>query len=509
MKRTILIFILTAIICLLCFSFYKREETLKASLAQKNQLLIHAADKEKEAVIVRRVSSQMEEITYQQMVTSDKRRQYAEQQRAVAETMRTQAEVQRGKAENATNEALKAFKEMQLERQVAIKRQREAELAKRQTDTLSIAALSRSLMVATDISSMNLELRELLTYAAGEFMKECGESYYKSYFYDRLYNMSSLQHDDRFMEGGIIKLIEMPDHRILAISNFGEVGTFKLKSFNITSKNILFSDPTYYFNSACYDSTDHLIYVIDNFGSLLVVPESCNTKADKLMRITKLSINKIIDIAYLNRQLYLLTKEGQCFCYNIGNKSLKCIGQSHFWTALKQDDHQILLGDKQGTVYGCTSDTTLKLIGLSNYKSAIVCFYPIKEKLIVGYADGSVQLLGSGFYYPHRAAIIGIAANHQLLVSMGYESHLHIQLLENPENDVSRHVFSSRILSLLLLNNNKELILADEHGCVYVSCLSPEIMISDLHRHLTRNLTHEEWNKYIGRQMNYRTFIDK
>ena len=145
----------------------EEKELLAAQLREINE-------EQKTAIITRRVSSQLEEIAYQQKAISDAQKLEAENQKLIAEQMRDHAELEREKAIVAQQAALEAYEEMDAQKRIAEARREEAVMAQMRADSLARLALARSLGVQAtkQYEADNEPLAALLSYAAWKFTAE-------------------------------------------------------------------------------------------------------------------------------------------------------------------------------------------------------------------------------------------------------------------------------------------------------------------------------------------------
>ena len=171
-----------------------------ASQAQEKERLVaqlrEANEAQKSAIITRRVSSQLEEIAYQQKDISDAQKQEAENQKLIAEQMRDHAELEREKAIVAQQAALEAYEQMDAQKRIAEQRRAEAEVAQMRADSLARLALARSLAVqATKQYEVgNKPLAALLSYSAWKFTAENQGDLYLPALYKALSLSSELSH---------------------------------------------------------------------------------------------------------------------------------------------------------------------------------------------------------------------------------------------------------------------------------------------------------------------------
>ena len=130
---------------------------------------------EKQSIVDRRVSKQMEEIAYGQQTLSEERSQEAIRQSEIAQemTLRSEAERKRaieaqGIAEESAQEAMNAYQMAERQRVEAENQRRQAEHAKLVTDTLNYISLGRTLgsQSYAIYQTGDTELGNMLAYAS-------------------------------------------------------------------------------------------------------------------------------------------------------------------------------------------------------------------------------------------------------------------------------------------------------------------------------------------------------
>ena len=90
------------------YNLWRENQQQKATEEQLIKQLQEAKEAKNEATITRRISSQLEEIAYQQKEISDIQKQKAEQQTRIADQMRINAEFEKERAVAAQQTALEA-----------------------------------------------------------------------------------------------------------------------------------------------------------------------------------------------------------------------------------------------------------------------------------------------------------------------------------------------------------------------------------------------------------------
>ena len=171
MKKSITLYIIGVAAVALAIAtslLYRTNEKLHAENEVLRQKVGKYEQTEGNSFVVERISKQMEDIAYQQMEISDKRREEALYQMNIADQMRSRAESEQMKAQEAARNEVEARSMAEQQRELAVTQQRQAEHARNVADTLSYIALGRSLasLSSTQYLAGNHDASKLLAFAA-------------------------------------------------------------------------------------------------------------------------------------------------------------------------------------------------------------------------------------------------------------------------------------------------------------------------------------------------------
>lgn len=253
---------------------YKQE---RATLIEQ---LRQATESQKEATITRRISTQLEEIAYQQKEISDIQRQEAVNQSKIAEEMRDHAELEKEKAVMAQGAALEAYNQMEEQKKLAEIRREEAVEAQMKADTLARLALGRSLgsQASTQYTIGNKELATLLSYSAWKFTSENKGDIYQPAIFDALSQTSDLSKRWRFHAGAIRDIQIFQDTQgshLLSASQYGELYVWKIEGNHLSQEHFLVSNSTYDFRKVVIDP-EHRLYIALSYPDQLLIVNNAN-----------------------------------------------------------------------------------------------------------------------------------------------------------------------------------------------------------------------------------------
>ena len=258
-----------------------------ALVAQLEKQLKVQKESEKRAVIVKSISTQMEEIAYSQKEISDEQRIKAEHQTQIATTMRNQSEKERQNALKAEHQAMLAKqkavdaslqaeqerRQADQQRVLAEERRLQAEYSMRVADTLSYLSLARSLgsMSVTQYRSANYDLAALLATSAYEYSSRYGGNVYQPAIYQPLSLSCKSTTTWNGHEGALARIAVAPKSE----GCFATVGTYGGLYLNTLeegklSKITIVDNKSYDFRDACIGD-DGSIYAVSRTGHLFII----------------------------------------------------------------------------------------------------------------------------------------------------------------------------------------------------------------------------------------------
>lgn len=511
------------LLCLVGVSGYfvmRYREKAQAQALEKEQLvaqLREANEAQKAAVITRRVSSQLEEIAYQQKEISDAQKLEAEHQTLIAEQMRDHAELERGKALAAQQAALEAYEQMDAQKRLAEQRREEAVVAQMRADSLARLALARSLGVQAtkQYEVENKPLAALLSYAAWKFTVENQGDLYLPDIYKALSLSSGLSRQWRIHRGAIRSLLaySQDGHSyLLTTSQYGEIYRWKFAAEQLTEQHTLFNDSKYDIRVMRVDTLHQRLFALAYGGQLLSI------KAKNEVNIHELPVSKPIGMEYLQEQIAIAQKNGQiCVVSPDTWKTSSFYQHPCAISALTLYAGQLLIGDAEGGVYQIDSKGKAQLIWkeLSQPITALGAQAGAKT-LAIGYKNGLVLAIHADRQKAKELS------GHVSPVSclMFHGSHLYTSSLDGTvclwQLHDEQHVAASLVYegqawlhTFSISQDEKTLIIGDEKGNLSRVVVDPQRMADQIHQHLERNFTPEEWNFYIGEVSAYETYLSK
>lgn len=505
---SIILGIICVLLAVLCVSLYRTSVKQGRTSEELENQLTEMQEKEMNALVVRRISQQMEDIAYQQKEISDRQREEAMMQTRIANEMRMQAEIQRRNAEYAKKDAVEAFQVAEEQRMIAQDRQLQAEYAKSVADTLGYIALARSLSSLSQIQyqAKNFELAALMAYAAYTFTVRYNGNLYLPEVYNALAMNSHAVSAWNEHKGGISRIVASPMENdvFYTISKYGEVIRWQINGQSLNSK-FLFKDSAFDFRDIFIDS-DNTLYALSFDGRLVIIPRNGNShivtfpgngrgfqyllhfQDDMLAGITDAAIiffsmterkvRRSISLPYPVSAVGQRQNDYLLFCRNSSLMRMKKDG-SLFEEQLPLNIH----------VTSCAWSDHLGIMALGT-NTGTVFLMNEKNKIFK-------RLIG------HQSEVTQVAFEGNNLFSSSYD--LHLKMWDKSQNPINLTT-STDWIYCFYLSDSGCIWVGDESGTLSRIVISPSQMASRIKETLSRNFTQEEWNTYIGANVPFEIF---
>ena len=523
---------------------YNRSRTELASLKEEMEQMEAAG---KDAAIVKRVSQQMEDIAYQQKAISDQQRDRAEEQSILATQNAYRAEMESRAAHEAELKAQSAAQVAERERanaerqqEIAVEQRDEATHAKNVADTLNRRTQARSLAVSSQVrrEAGEPEVADLLAYASWYFLKNNrGNQYYSETF------KSLTQATDgilryKMKEGGAVNaLAKVPGRpgQCVAVSNFGEVERLTVNASQggkrISSNALLFNS---LFDFRDVLIKDNSIYALSLKGPLCVLDFEGNHVEVQLPEDNYFKLVPIGDgLLVAGRKSLSWYSDGKITGSEELPGTLSDIVEREGVTCLFFTDGGYAEMDVAGRIV--EKAPLLKgVVTAAYYDKASKC-------LLLGVEDGTVYPVNQydrvmETMAAHKAKCMDITMLGPVVVTGGYDKTAYIWNMDNllfesglsfreelQKEKVEKRVSGSQevptewlvpvdytfdgwTLAVCGDEDGKSVWIGTSSGNVMLLNASADDMAQQLHNKLKRNLTQQEWTRYVGVSIPYMTF---
>ena len=471
---------------------------------------------EKRSAVDRSVSSQMEEIAFEQKIISDEQRENALQQTRVANEMRERSEVERQNALAAERSAVASEKKAleasalaESQRQLAEHQRIQAELSKRIADTLSYVALARSLGSLSSIQAQlgNTELSDLLAYSSYYFIDRYqGDVYYPAIF-QSLMTASESKRSWSVHNGALMKCAYMSekDDRMVTVSTYGEIMIHKKNGEELQSQTLL-ANKDYDFRDLIIE--DKVIYAVSRSGHLVIVDHG-NTSVLPLP-----NLDFPMNITTQDENSLLIVGDHGIALYDKQRKAVVNTREFDFKvTAVSRYNYLPLLFDDKGRQHLVKNFQELETTNVP-FKGHVTAFASSKgtKQRAYGMSDGNIYLQNEVTgkitkLEGHLSRISKMKINNMSLYSASYDGTLKLWNTGSEKIEPMTLVTTNAWIMDFNFDSSKQYAwIGDQHGYLSEVLLSIPMMVEKINNKLTRNFTPEEWNYYIGKNVPYETF---
>ncbi len=497
------------------YSLWKEKQEHKEEQAALAERLRQATESQKEATVTRRISTQLEEIAYQQKEISDIQRQEAVNQTRIAEEMRGHAELEREKAVQAQEAALEAYDQMESQKRLAEIRREEAVEAQMKADTLARLALGRSLgsQASTQYTTGNKELATLLSYSAWKFTSENKGDVYQPAIFDALSQTSDLSRYWRFHAGAIRDIRLFHDSRgahLLSAGQYGELCLWQIEGNGLSRERVIVRDPSYDFRSVIVDPAGSVRYIALSYPDRLVILDK-----DNKLTALPLGMKEPIGMERIDDRLFVACKSGEIWEAKINEwKFREIYRHPSRVTAFASDGLGILWGDEKGGVYRLDSQGDVVSLW-DKIRQPVSCVRAGRQAgmLAIGYKSGLVVVGDMAKRSPkelvgHISPVTEIRFSGGKLFTSSYDGTVRLWNIDNENKIVSSIVYQSSewIHTFVIGEGEARIFIGDEKGNLSLVSISPDYMATQIRKHLSRNFTREEWDYYIGELKEYETY---
>ncbi|MBQ0073721.1 MAG: hypothetical protein KBT34_05965 [Prevotella sp.] len=520
----------SAITYVICNSIFNAErEEMRAKIAELEQT-------ERQALVTRRISEQMEDIAFQQKAMSDKQRERAEEQSRIADMERGKAEIERATAREQERRAVRSARQAdsmrvvaEAESERATHHMLQAQAAQAQADTLFYRSLGRSL-AQTSIQQSNVgdeALASLLSYSAWYYTKEYGGNQYQQDIFSSLVRTSGADKAlDGIAKGGIRKLAILRNEKkaksIIAISDYGEIlsipaSTFTQWGSGVPQKpDLLFANSQYDFRDIIMKDKEHgvVLSVNGEIANIDVTNNiSCTIIRPTLPQDFWQKIFLLKDSTYLvvgNRTLARITAD----CKNV----MKSMDTNHDVTSIGQrTDGTIVLCCNDGHLIYINKEmdqTEIDMPWMKGDKPTSYVYYARENYDIIGSESGALyvcttegELLSK--LVGHTGAISAMESYSRMVMSASYDKSVRIWDMGNLNTMIVSNEVDFDLWPLCINYDytSSALDIGFANGSVHSLNISAKSNAEHTRSRMTREFTPFEWNYYIGKDVEYKTFM--
>ena len=426
------------------------------------------------------------------------------------------------------NKAKKASEEAQKERDISIIARQKADSASAVATEKTSEAL-RYLMLTTaqsmttkSLKEPDKDLRGLLAQQAFQFNKEYKGDEYDKYIYDGLYNAMAK--------------FEGPDYNTFN----GHIGAVKGLSFgNGDDFYSVSSDGTIGKWDINADQASFISVGLNHNYPLRDISVSNN--AQWLAVASDSSAVEIYSTADFSQNPFLIEQEGT-FVYEVkfvGDDKLITLGQGGIINMYDVNTKQNILSKNLGVgvkTFDVSEDGTWLVAGTVDGKLIHLNLITKKEKELFQNADSSpihdVEISSGDFFIAfggedsnvylwsvqndkvfrtlrgHTSRISALEFSHDgnFLATASFDSKVQVWNMFNLNNEpiVMEDNFGDYAWDVAFSNDDKYLILGSQSNKIKKWVINAEYMADELCKHIKRNMSMEEWDRYVGSNIEFR-----
>lgn len=520
----------------------------KSEIAALQDEIERLESAEKDAAIVKRVSQQMEDIAYQQKAISDQQRDRAEEQSVLATRNAARAEMESRAARQAELKANAAAQVAEQERanaerqqEIALEQRDEATHAKNVADTLNRRTQARSLAVSSQVrrEAGEDEVADLLAYASWYFLKNNrGNQYYSETFKSLIQATGGIPRYKMRENGAVNAIAAIPGsgEQCVAVTNFGEVEWLTASSGadqkRITSRSLLFNSE---FDFRDVVVKDRKIYALSLKGPLCILDFKGNLSKVQLADDDYFRIVKVGDRLLIagHRSLSWFDDGKVSGQVNL-SKSLSAITEREGVICLFYADGSYAEMDASGAIREKTPFLNM-IVTAAYYDKDMEC-------LLLGVIDGTVYPVNK-YGRPiealaaHRSKCASVTMLGPIVVSGAYDKTVYIWSMDNllfetglnfreemeSKDKVTNRVVNAKeiptewlvpvdytfdgwTLAVCADADGKSVWVGTSAGSVMMLNSSADDMAQQLYYRINRNLTQQEWTRYVGVAIPYMKF---
>ena len=519
----------------------------RQELAAMQEKMDRLEEAGKDAAIVKRVSQQMEDIAYQQKTISDRQRDRAEEQSILATQNAVRAEQESRAAHEAELKANAAAEVAKKERAnaekqqaIAVEQRDEATFARNVADTLNRRTQARSLAASSQVrrEAGETDVADLLAYASWYFLKNNrGNQYYSDTFKSLTMANGGIPRHKVKENGAVNAIAPVPgsSRECVAVTNYGEVEWLTARqsgaNTRISSKVLLFN-PEYDFRDV--KVIDGLIYALSLKGPLCVLDFK-----GKLNTVS-LADDDYFKLVPVGDRLLVAGRNSLCW-YESGKVSER--------VPLSKPLSAIV--EREGTVclfYSDGSYAEMNASGQIEEKAPLLkdvvtaaCYDKDTECLLLGVEEGTVYPVNKynrvmETMAAHKSRCASIAMQGPVVITGGYDKKAFIWNMDNllfesglsfreelEMKDAGKRMASGKqipgewlvpvdysydgwTLAVCGDSDGKTAWVGTSSGNVMMLNSSADDMAQQLFDKLDRNLTQQEWTRYVGASIPYMTF---
>jgi len=514
---------------------FKAEASRKEAI-EKEKLAVFERKKteeqRKEAILQKKISEQQQQIAEQQKIITEEQRQYAVKQQFIAQEQTSVAIDQRQKADVARQEAVQAKDEADDQRKEAVAQKiiadnerEKAEVSEKNTQRLRLLSIARSMAIQASqiFTTVKDDLPGLLAVQAYLFNKENGGVADNPDIYAALSTIVNDQVILRGHEDAVRSIAMSKDGKILvSCSDDGNLFRwnpenpgvppvmFKLpKSVKENFRTLLFTNDAKFIVAGTFSGKIYILNLNETTGSVKVLSGH-------------VSVVNSLALDPKRKQFASAGSDCKVFLWNFESGDFR---KSLIDSAGSKINAVIFSPDGRFLLYG-GSDGRLNMIDIGQKDAKPITIFTAAVPILslaftndghylsAGFLNGSIQVWDMTNMDRKPLEIIGrhfsgvtsmaFSNDGSDLASSSYDRTIKIGNWKSAGmKPISIEKHDLWVYDILYTPDDKHLISCSADKTIRIFSTECSIMNDKLVKELKRNMTTEEWNKYVGADIPY------
>lgn len=525
---TIFFLALSAFMGFLYWQTQKENDQLLAENARMTARIEAAEQEQREAIIQRRISEQLENITREQKNLTEEQTRFAIEQRTIAEERQAEAINQRQKADIATARAVKALDDAENQRQIAVEQKDiaeserlKSEAAEKRADRLRQLALSQALSIqaSNQQEAGNEELAAMLSTMGWKYAAQNSGDPYQSDLFSALKKASGEStelraHTDYIRALTAFEINGAP--MVVSASQNGEIRLWR-KTGDAFKADSLVQNDSYDFREIVANQTGDFIAAGDMNGNVLIIEDPAGQAKVSPFELTNVPIT---GLHFLDDDRFIYTdgngivgliilKDGYPSSYLYQHeRAIRAISQG-------QSASELIMIDDEGQIFALDLESNKAKTLFKVDIAAASLVQNDKGMIAVGARDGRIILFNrnsgeSSELIGHQSMVNDLVFAGEVLVSVSYDQTVRLWNLSNPNSEsILLNQLGQWGYALCLMPGGQQVASAGADRVVRIDTIDPEALANMVNQKINRDFSPEEWQQFIGEGNPFQKLIGK
>ncbi len=493
-------------------------EEVRFENTRMSQKIEESATKQKEAIVQKRISEQLEEIAQQQKLITESQKTIALEQRGIAEQKQDEAIQQKQIADRAKTRAINALDDAEKQRKIAVEQKEAAEAAEKNATRLRLLALGQSLS-ARSINQKNTgndSLASMLALAAWRFTRKNKGDLYQSELFQAL-KMSSAEENALSAHKGFIRDIAIvPDAgknplKLVSVSQSGEVILWEGDLSTLQPK-VLMDAPEHDFRKVLFSPDGATLVAVSAAGKATLFQAPFSKPGGDLA----LSDNRLPSLAFINEHVLVFPSGSSLIGFDLrtrGSSVSQVYSHSNDIEQLLFDkkSEKLYFADKQGSVFSFSPGSNTQATFHCRFSIANITCLAVdsKRRIAAGTASGKIFVYdetGIKELIGHLSQVNGLAYDEDLLLSVSYDRTVRLWNLNKPSLEsiiIEKH--DAWGYSIGIVPHTKKVISAGADRLLRITTIDPERLAKLVSKKVARDFTREEWAAFVDPSVEYQS----